>query len=249
MAPQTSVLNSAWVRRFHPAPEAAHRVVCFPHAGGSASFYFSLSQMLSSDADVLAVQYPGRQDRRHERCVDSVAELADTLAGELWPWLDRPVTFFGHSMGGSVAFEVAARLEARGAALHALVVSGRRAPSRTRDEGTYLKDDAELLDQMVRLGGTDRRVLSDPELLRMVLPMVRSDYRAAETYRPAPGTGLTCPVHVLTGDADPQVTLDEAADWKRHTTGPCTVKVFPGGHFYLTGHMAEVAATVVSGLG
>ncbi|MFF4402810.1 thioesterase II family protein [Streptomyces sp. NPDC001480] len=246
---QTTVGASAWLRRFHSVPDAEHRVVCFPHAGGSASFYFPFSKALSADADVLAVQYPGRQDRRHEPCVNSVTELADILAEELRPWLDRPVTFFGHSMGGSVAFEVATRLQARGMTVHTLVVSGRRAPSRVRDEQVHLRDDEGLLDHIVQLGGTDRQVLSDPELLRMVLPMVRSDYRAAETYRHSPGPKLTCPVLALTGDTDPQVTHEEAAAWGEHTTGPFALEVFSGSHFYLLQHITGVSAAVASRLG
>lgn len=110
---QTPVETGAWVRRFHPdGRDAAHRLICFPHAGGSASFYFPVSRALTPGVDVLAIQYPGRQDRRHEPCIDSIAALADALAEEVRPWCDRPVTFFGHSMGATLAFEVARRLEA-----------------------------------------------------------------------------------------------------------------------------------------
>ena len=50
--------SDRWVRRYHPAPDAPHRLVCFPHAGGSASFYFPVSAALSDQADVAAVMYP-----------------------------------------------------------------------------------------------------------------------------------------------------------------------------------------------
>ena len=45
---------------------------------------------------------------------------------------------------------------------------------------------------------------------------------------------------MLTGDADPVTTLDEAHDWRRHTTGECDVRVYPGGHFYLNDHADDV---------
>ncbi|WP_411127851.1 thioesterase II family protein [Streptomyces sp. x-19] len=35
-----------WLRRFHPIPEEGPRLVRFPHAGGSASYYFKLSRVL-----------------------------------------------------------------------------------------------------------------------------------------------------------------------------------------------------------
>jgi surfactin synthase thioesterase subunit len=241
---RTTVANDAWIRRFHPAPDAAHRLVCFPHAGGSASFYFPVARALAPDVDVLAIQYPGRQDRRHEPCVDSVHGLADALTEELRGWFDRPVTFFGHSMGASVAFETARRLQARGTVLHGLFASGRRAPSAVRDERVHLLDDDGLIDDITRLSGTDTQVLGDPEILRMILPSIRADYRAAETYRYTPGPTLSCPLLALTGDDDPQVTPAEARAWGEHTSGAFEMKVFPGGHFYLNSQAAQVMAAL-----
>lgn len=240
MSTETTVGTSAWIRRFHPVPDAAHRLVCFPHAGGSASFYFPVSRALAPGVDVLAIQYPGRQDRRHEPCVDSIPKLAEALVDELSPWFDRPVTLFGHSMGASLAFEVATRLEERGIVAHGLFASGRRAPSTVRDERVHLKDDAGLIAEITRLSGTDTQVLGDPEILRMILPAVRADYRAAETYRYTPGPRLSCPVLALTGDSDPHVTLEEARAWGEHTSGRFGLRVFPGGHFYLNSQAAEV---------
>jgi surfactin synthase thioesterase subunit len=245
---ETTVTTGAWVRRFHPAPDAPHRLVCFPHAGGSASFYFPVSRAMSPGADVLAIQYPGRQDRRGEPCADSIPALADALVSEVRPWFDRPVTFFGHSMGASLAFELASRLEAEGHVLHGLFASGRRAPSTVRDERVHLLDDDGLIADITRLSGTDTQVLGDPEILRMILPSVRADYRAAETYRWTPGPRLSCPVFALTGDADPQVTLEEARAWGEHTSGGFTLKTFPGGHFFLNAQAAQVMASITAHL-
>lgn len=233
-------LTSAWIRRFHPAPGAGARLVCFPHAGGSASFYFPVSRALSPGLDVLAVQYPGRQDRRTEPCVDDLRRLADLAAEELLPWADRPLALFGHSLGATLAFEVALRLEAAGTTPLGLFASGRRAPSRAREERVHLHDDEGLIANLKRMSGTDAQVFADDEILRMILPAVRSDYRAAETYRYRPGPALHCPVLALTGDDDPEVTLDEARAWAGHTAGRFALRVFSGGHFYLTRHAAEV---------
>lgn len=248
MTTQTNVETNAWIRRFNPAPDAEHRLVCFPHAGGSASFYFPVSRALTPAVDVLAIQYPGRQDRRNEPCVDSIHGLADALAYELDGWFDRPVTFFGHSMGASLAYEVARRFEARGTVLHGLFASGRRAPSTVREERVHLLDDDGLIEDMTRLSGTDTQVLGDPEILRMILPSVRADYRAAETYRYTPGPRLTCPLTALTGDDDPQVTLAEANAWAEHTSGPFELKVYPGGHFFLNSQAPAVLSALKSHL-
>ncbi|MFR9797762.1 thioesterase II family protein [Streptomyces sp. MS06] len=241
--------NGDWIRRFHPADRASTRLACFPHAGGSATFYFPVSRTLSPDVDVLSVQYPGRQDRRHEPCLGTVAELADAVVEELLPWADRPLNLFGHSMGASLAFEVALRLEQRGPGLQGLFVSGRRAPSRFRRETVHLADDETLIKELGRLSGTDSQVLGDPEILRMILPAIRNDYRAAETYRFTGDKRLACPVTVLVGDRDPQVTAAEAEAWAEHTTGAFRLRRFDGGHFFLNAHAAEVMSVISHQIG
>ncbi|MDT0615639.1 thioesterase II family protein [Streptomyces lancefieldiae] len=228
MGPSTDL----WLRRYHPAPQARVRLACLPHAGGSASYFAPVARSLAPGIDVLAVQYPGRQDRLSEPPVDTVEALADLIAPVLLPYADLPLALFGHSMGASVGYEVARRLEKAGNAPLVLVVSGRRAPVRHRAETTHLRDDAGLVAEVQALGGANSRLLDDPELRSMALPALRSDYRAAETYRPGPGA-VSCPVTALVGESDPKCTLDEASSWREHTAGDFALHTFPGGHFYL----------------
>lgn len=231
----------AWLRRYHPADDATVTLVCFPHAGGSASYYFPVSAALAPGVRVLAVQYPGRQDRRGEASADSVEQLADAIAAALRPELTGSSAFFGHSMGAVLAFEVARRLDREP---DTLFVSGRRAPSRTRPESLHTATDEAVLAELKRLDGTDARVIGDAELLRMILPALRADYRVIETYRPDPDAQVGCPIVALVGDADPRSTPEEAGAWARHTTGEFALHVFPGGHFYLAAQQAAVLGVV-----
>jgi surfactin synthase thioesterase subunit len=238
-----TVMNStdSWIRCFHSAPEAAVRLVCFPHAGGAASFYFPMSKALHPDIEVYSVQYPGRQDRRGETALTAVPDIARHAARALRELPRGPLALFGHSMGAAVAYETARILERSGdGPLEALFVSGRRAPSRFRPEFVHQRDDTGLVEEMRTLGGTDPGVLRNRELLQLVLPVVRNDYRAIETYRPEPGPVLDSPVTVFIGDSDPKVTLDDAQAWREHTAGEFDLEVFRGGHFYLVEHQREV---------
>ncbi|MFG1780706.1 thioesterase II family protein [Micromonospora sp. NPDC049051] len=240
--------NGLWVRRFHPAPGGARRLVCLPHAGGSASFYFPVSRSLSPAVEVLSIQYPGRQDRRHEKCIGDIHQLAREVFTVLRPWLDEPVAIFGHSMGASVGFELARLIEQDGGRAAHLFASGRRAPSQERHETVHLLDDEGLLADVRKLSGTNSAVLGDPEMLRAALPAIRSDYRAAETYTYRPGPPLSCPITVFTGDDDPKTTVEEARAWSTHTTGAFDIKVYPGGHFFLAEHQPAVLRTISTAL-
>jgi pyochelin biosynthesis protein PchC len=247
----TTATAQLWLRRYHRAPAGAPRLVCLPHAGGSASFYFPFSAALEPVAQVLAVQYPGRQDRRDDPCLENVRELAEAIFDALAAVPDLgEAALFGHSMGAVLAFEVARLMERRsGIRPRRLFASGRRAPSRVRPERVHTYSDAALLAQLEMLQGTDARLLADPEMRRLLLPVIRSDYRAIETYRCADGATVSCPITVLTGDADPWTSADEAADWKRHTSGGCTVREFTGGHFFVAEHQREIVDLVARTLG
>lgn len=242
--PGSSVDPDRWLRRLYPS-DAAVRLVCLPHAGGSASFFFPLSRALADRVRVLGVQYPGRQERYDEPVIDDLHVLADRVAEVLVARPSGPYALFGHSLGGALAYEVAVRLRDAGQpAPVRLFVSGRRAPSRYREGTVHLRDDDGIVAELRRLSGTHQDVLGDPDLLRLVMPALRGDYRAIETYRPRSDVPLDCPVTVLTGDRDPVVSLDEAHDWGRHTTGPTIVRVFSGGHFFLVDHAATIADLV-----
>ncbi|MEC3976073.1 thioesterase II family protein [Amycolatopsis sp. H20-H5] len=241
--------DSLWIRSYHPAPEAAITLLCFPHAGGSASYFHPVSAALSPRVEVLATQYPGRQDRGSEPLIDDLTVLADRLVDLVAARAGKPLALFGHSMGASLAFEVARRLERRGVTPSALFVSGRRAPTAPRDERQHLGTDAELVAEMKRLSGTDSRLLDDEDIVAMVLPWVRNDYKAAETYRYQDGPDVSCPVVAMVGDADPKATAEEVGAWRRHTSGAFELVTFPGGHFYLNDQNAAVLRVLTDRLG
>ncbi|NKQ24069.1 thioesterase II family protein [Streptomyces galbus] len=237
----------SWTRRFVEVPQGVPRLVCFPHAGGSAASFRPLAQALAPKAEAWCVQYPGRQDRRHEPFLDSVPALADAAFAALRHELDGPFAFFGHSLGAVVAFEVARRFEqltAQGPGR--LIVSARRAPSIVRDERVHQRDDAGLIRELDRLGGTASALLADADMRALVLPVVRADYRAVETYRPHPESAqVTCPISVFAGKDDPVAPLPEVRAWEAHTVSHTEVRAFPGGHFYLDDDPGAVARALL----
>ncbi|MDT0377690.1 alpha/beta fold hydrolase [Streptomyces sp. DSM 42041] len=241
--------TATWIRRFFPSDEAAVQLICLPHAGGSAPFYRPVAQALSPQIEVLAVQYPGRQDRRREPMLETIEDLADGVAAAVREAVDRPFALFGHSMGATLAFEVARRLESSGSDPLRIFASGRRAPSTHRDEQVHQRDDDGVIAELRTLSGTDQRVFGDEELLRMVLPAIRNDYRAAETYTCAPDVRVKAPITALTGESDPKASHEEVEAWAGHTEGAFDLRTYPGGHFYLMEHSADVLRVIGERLG
>lgn len=238
--------DSAWVRRFHSSPEAQRRVVCFAHAGGSASFWYPLSRALQPGVDVLAVQYPGRETRLWEDPVRELASLADGAFDALLPWLGERPALLGHSMGAVVAFEVARRMEDKlSVTPSVLVASACRAPSGfPRENQIHRLDDDGLLTALAGLGAMDDSLRANQEILSLILPSIRADLEAVETYRAADDAAVACPVVAVVGDQDPEVTTEQARGWQAHTAAGFECRTVAGGHFYMSGNLDTLALSI-----
>jgi surfactin synthase thioesterase subunit len=232
------------VRRFHPKERCVARLMCFPHAGGSAVAFSRLSSCLPPDFELLAVQYPGRLERRADPSAPDISALAEESARAMSQFSDRPLALFGHSMGSLVALE-SARMIVGQQPLLRLFVSAAQAPSRdwsVTDADTL--DDTALAAYLRRLGGMPEEVLNDEELRDEVLRVLRADYRLVRHYRPGATGPLPVPITAMVGDTDPVNAPGTVWGWARHTSLSCGVEVLPGGHFYINDQLSAVAAII-----
>jgi len=226
-------------------------VYLLPFAGGSASSYWQWAQSFPVDVQVSAAQLPGRQDRWREEYYTGmptlVADLADEIAADLH---GRRYVLFGHSMGATMAFELARELRRRGVPEPALLaVSAMSAPHQPRDvEPVCGQSDDELAAATCRGGGLPDQILHNPELLELVVPTLRADLELIDAYEHIPGEPLTCPIVVFGGTDDQLVPSGALAGWHELTLATTTVRTFPGNHFYLWEHEQEIASVITAAL-
>jgi medium-chain acyl-[acyl-carrier-protein] hydrolase len=170
----------------------------------------------------------------------------DPLCAALEPLLEQPYALFGHSMGAAVAYEVGRRLSGAGmAGPRCLIVSGRKAPGHALNRRLlHGLPDEEFVREVARLNGIPPEVLSEPELLSMLVPTLRADYELSETYQPLPGGRLDCPVVAYLSTSDPEVEYTQMLAWRETTTGDFSVRVFRGDHFYLKASRPDVLNAV-----
>lgn len=222
-----------WLPCTGPDGGAALRLFCFAHAGGSAMVFRPWLQQFESNIEVIPVQLPGHGGRP-DALMTRVAHLTDAAADVLAPYLDRPFALFGHSMGALLAFELAHRLRERLAVEPAhLFISGRRGPERPHDAPVHALPHDKLVEELRSMNGTPRELLENPELLELIIPVFRADAEVSETYEYQPHAPLRCPITVMGGLGDTEVTQEDLKAWKGYTGGQFRLRMFPGDHFYL----------------
>ena len=226
------------------------RLFCLPYAGGSASIYRRWGEVLN-DVDVCAVQLPGHGSRFREQPLNHVSELVPELADAMRPYLGLPFALFGHSMGALVAFELARELRRRKWKQPVLLfVSACRALQDPVDgEPISYLPDAEFIREIRKLyAGIPDEVLAAPEFLAIMLPALRADMRILESYRYTHEEPLDCPISCFGGNQDSHVIPQSLGTWREQTLSTFSLRLFPGGHFFIDSDRATVLQAIADDL-
>ena len=233
MYPHTN--NDPWVTFPRPNRSALLRLFCLPYAGGGASAYRLWPAGLPPFVEVCPVQIPGREGRSREPLFAEWPPLVEAIGQAILPLLDRPFALFGHSLGAMLGFELARylrRLHGK-EPLH-LSVSGRGAPQLPhREPPIHALPEKEFIEELVNYDGTPREVVEHAELMQFLLPILRADFRISETYTHTPGLPLGCPLSAFGGMLDSKVSREELEGWGAQTTTDFSVRMYPGGHFFI----------------
>lgn len=221
------------------------RLYIFPHTGGSADFYVPFARAFTGGTKCVAVQYPGKRAGKDLSQYTSIPDLADRLCTMLKPAEVQPgpVAFFGHSMGGLLAFEVATRFEQAGNPIAALFVSASAAPGLWPRRAELAGSDQQLLSLISNVTGANPEFLNDDQFAATLLPTLRG-LKAVASYDREPEAVVSCPIHALIAEDDELATAEMVAPWAQRTTDAFDLTTFPGGHFYINENLPELSQWV-----
>lgn len=209
------------------------RLFCFPYAGTGASSYVGWQERVTSWARLIRVQFPGREERSAEPPLRSIQSLVKALADH-FPEEASPFSFFGHSVGAIVAYELGRELRRRQKKLpDHLFLSGCGVPRAEENGALHTLPDPELLQRLsAHLGAP---LLSDGrrEIVQSMLPLLRADLELLETYRPTEEEPLDCPITVFIGQDDALTPRDRVVQWGALTRGDFILRRFSGGHDFV----------------
>lgn len=239
-----------WFVPIEARPAARVRLICFPFAGSSAQVYDSW-RFDNPDIEVRAAELPGHGARGLETPISQAMALVSALTEALLPLADRQLVLFGHSLGAFLAFGIARRLRVLGAKGPALlIVAGQRAPQLPDREAPLSHlDDRTFIDALRDYGGTPSELLENRDFMRRVLPALRADFMAAESFRYRPGEPLDCAIIALGGREDTTVSEEELPAWREQTRAGFELRMFSGGHFFVETARNEVLAVIAGRVG
>ncbi len=228
---------SRWFDFPRPVADPAMRLIFFPYAGTGVEAFRTWERFVPDNVEFCSVHYPGRGKRLKEPVVTWVPELIDRMARALVPFMDIPVAFFGHCMGGMLAFELTQSLHDRGGAMPScLFLSGVRAPQCPclYPEIHALADD-EFVSVVKALDLRPESLFEEEAVVKSTMDVLRHDFQLVETWetdhrglRPLP-----VPIHAFGGQDDRFVPEAHLRAWAGHTSAGFSAQLFPGGHFFL----------------
>lgn len=143
---------------------------CFHWVAGNGNAFKILAKALEKDGiKVYGVTLPGRNGRNTDQIPTRMSQLTEILYDlfllnyQNWRLNDAPLLFFGHSLGGIVAFELAKKLKysCNEFWLDKLIISAVKDPellsADNNDPGSierYTQDSEALKEYIIKIGGT-----------------------------------------------------------------------------------------------
>ena len=236
------VTYNNWFVPFKQKNNAYIRLFCFHYGGGSASAFRRWSEDIIYDAELIAIQLPGREERFNEPLLDGILQVVDNLCKNFHNYLDRPFIFFGHSIGAVIAFEFIRALRKKGITQPKhLIVSGAKAPQAPlKKQPIHALANAKFIEELRKYNGIPEYIINNKELMSIFLPTIRADFCISETYKYVNESPLALPITALGGLSDDTFYLDDLLKWKEQTNAFFKSYLLAGDHFFINTSYKEV---------
>ncbi|WP_306150365.1 thioesterase II family protein [Pseudomonas sp. 43A] len=236
-------------KRMHSRKIQHVNLLALPCAGASANMYLRWRRLLPDWISLVPVELPGRGSRLSEPFIKNFDRLVEQICEEQAPKMRERYALFGHSMGALLAHAIVQRQRQLGnVEPNTVFASASPAPSRFfRERFVDKNNDAALIKDLRRLGGTPEAIFGNDELLRMTLDTLGADYRICESFQYQFSEPYSMPLHVFGGKAD-DIAAERIEAWRKEAGGEFTLDWFEGNHFFINQHEHQVVTSVVNKL-
>ncbi len=249
--PDIEILADKWlVRNKTNTQDIKYRIFCFHPVGAGASMFTHFLYNQPKNTDVLAVQLPGRENRKDETPYADMSALVKTLANVIKPYTDKPFIIMGHSFGGIVGFELIKYLR-RAFNIQPIhfLITGTIAPQLTRE---WKKRDS--IDQTSKMANSIEKILNtlnyieDVEFLRSIIPVMKKDMGLIMNYPYETEAPFDFPITGFAADKDEVVLIPEVKRWEEQTNSDFNFEIVEGDHWFLGRNRALVLQRLTEAL-
>jgi surfactin synthase thioesterase subunit len=177
--------------------------------------------------------------------------LISGLLPALDPLLDRPFSFFGHSMGTLVAYEMMRELRRRNRPMPVRAfMSGALPPNiKIFRPVSHLPDDQIIQELVFRYKVLPDGFAASRELISLIMPTVRADLALMENHALRSEAPFATPITAIGGVDDTSTPREGLAAWSEHTLRPLKISLVPGGHFYIRPPPRQLLQLIIEDLG
>lgn len=234
-------IPSRWLKSESTESPTKLRLFCFPFAGAGTSAYMGWRKHLAPEVELISVQLPGRENRYSEPAISDMPELLQALETVIAPYTNQPWAVFGHSMGAAIGYNIVGKLVSQGYPKPAkLFVSAKTPPHMPPNKELI----SELSDQML-IKALSQRYGADisnghKELLELMLPTLRADFKLIETTFDYPTNSSPLPITAFNGSLDHSVSAQQMNEWCQYSNNEFKQIEINGPHFYLQSAMLEL---------
>lgn len=223
------------------------KLFCIPYAGGCGSLYYKWEKCLSPYIQLEPIELKARGKRFNERFYETLEEAVEDIFQNIKDKiLNNEYAIYGHSMGCLLAYELYYKIDNMNIRKPThMFFSGYKAPSIKRKErDMHLLPDDEFIKKVIDLGGTPEKVANNKELLNLVIPILRSDFRILDNYSYKDGRDkIQCDISVFNGKQD-NIILEEILKWKEHGDKGFKVYNFDGNHFFINNNVKNITSII-----
>lgn len=209
------------------------RLFCFPYAGGNHSIYQDWEKDLDKDISLVTVHLKGRTERMGEPAINDMKVLVDELFFNIQEFLDEPFAFFGHSLGGVLAFALLAKIEKEtGKKAEKIIVSASRPVHLLGLAKKESYSDMALTKKLRDYGNTPDYVLDSQELMELILPTIRADYELLDSFK-SMYQGEKIMSEAIIFNCDEDIQKEFSLKWQLGFLQECSYIDFEIGHFFI----------------
>jgi surfactin synthase thioesterase subunit/MFS family permease len=237
-------------------------LVCIPFAGGSPIMYQPMARAMPAGISLFAVEVPGHDFVLRSEPLQPIGVVAARCVQEIQEHVPGPIALFGHCLGGSLAIEIARRLEATGRPLVGIFIAGHfptpRLPGKLFELFHRLFPSEKwtshhtIIDSLRAMGFFTEVV--DPQEQDFVVHNMQQEVSEINDYYTRiyqnPAARLKSPIQCIMGQMDRSTELYEERykEWEFFSASVSLVAIPKAGHYFPKHQASEVAAIVTAQL-